>query len=346
MIRLRSYLLHLISSAVFLSPASAQAQSSDRIQHRHGTESGKITAVTALKVTISQGGVSSSIPVEEIRSIRFGGEPSELNAARIAASKGRYQDALEGLRKISPKTIERTEIKQELDFLLASCTAGLALAGLEDLDQATSRVSKFLTQHRQSYHLPAAIELLGDLLLAADDHDAARTQYAKLGKAPAAYFQARSAMLIGRSHQQQDQHAKAIAEFDKARQVSQGGAVVESQRQEATLLAAISRSASGEGKQAADPVREIIAEADADDIELMARAYNALGSCYLNSGDERAARDAFLHVDLLFASVSAEHARALHELSQLWRALGQESRSQDARQRLQKDYPTSPWARR
>ena len=76
---------------------TAVAQSSvDRIRRRTGVDSGKITDMSVLAVTISKGGVESDVPVEEIRSIRFAGEPSELNSARSAISRGREQRQTKG----------------------------------------------------------------------------------------------------------------------------------------------------------------------------------------------------------------------------------------------------------
>lgn len=336
----------IATTLLMLICVSGQAQGLDRIKRRSGTVSGKIAKVTQLAVTISRGGVEREIPVEEITSIAFAGEPKELRSARLAASGGRYPDALESLKNISRTELKRTEIKQELDFQLVRCLAKLAIAGQGNLESATAEVAKFLTQNRNSFHLTEAIELSGDLQLAAGNYDAARKLYTKLGRAPSAFHKARSALLIGRSLQEQGQHVEALAEFDKALAAAAGSTTAESQQLEATLLAAVSRAAGGDLEQSTEAVKKIIAEAEPDDTELMARAYNALGDCYLTSSNPKAARDAFLHVDLLFASASTNHAKALYELSRLWSTLGHESRALDARQRLQEEYPASPWAKR
>ena len=63
-------------------------------------EIGKITKMTAIGFTLTKGGVDTKVPVEEIVSITFAGEPEELTPARRVASAGRFEDALEMLRKI------------------------------------------------------------------------------------------------------------------------------------------------------------------------------------------------------------------------------------------------------
>lgn len=326
--------------------ATAIAQSSsDRIRRRTGSDTGKITDMSALAVTISKGGVESDIPVEEIRSIRFAGEPSELKSARSAIGRGRLDDAIAALGKIERDQIDRPEIVQELDYLLLEGRARLALSGQGDLDKAIRLATDFLAKQRNSYHVSSAIELLGDLYLADGQPEEARRQYAKLAKAPATYFQARSAILTGKLLQQEEKHAEALALFERALAASEGSSAAQSLRLEATLHRAISQSASGDVDEATAAVKQIITQADAQDTELLATAYNALGDCYLQSDRQKAARDAFLHVDVLFNSASDQHAKALYELSRLWDALGHRQRARDAKDRLQNEYPASRWAK-
>ena len=198
------------------------------------------------------------------------------------------------------------------------CNVQQALAGQGSLDQAKKQVTRFLSKNSKSYRVPEAIELLGDVLLASQDYAGARAQYSKLGKAPAPYFKARSAMLTGRSLQAEDNHKDAVAAFDLALKSAEGNTVAQSQVLEATLHRAVSQSALGGVGPSTQAVKEMIASADTKDTKLLAQAYNALGDCYLQSQDSKAARQAFLHVDLLLSSVGSEHAKALYELSQLW----------------------------
>lgn len=345
------YLL-LASRAVVLTllvscSSIAMAQSSvDRIRRRTGVDTGKITDVSVLAVTISKSGVESKVPVEEIRSIYFAGEPSEIKTARSAINRGRYEEAVETLHQVNREEFDREEILQELDFLLLESQARLALAGQGDLGAAVKLANDFLANERNSYHVSEAIELLGDLYLVSGREDEARRQYTKLAKAPSPYFQARSAILTGKLLQQAGKHDEALAEFERALAAAKDSPAAQSQQLEATLHRAISQSANGVVEQATATVKEIISQADVQDIELLATAYNTLGDCYLQSGQQKAACDAFLHVDVLFHAAADQHARSLYELSRIWEALGQRQRARDARDRLQKDYPASRWAKR
>jgi tetratricopeptide (TPR) repeat protein len=344
----RTYSHNSVAIALLLTLAcatTAVAQgSSDRIRRRTGTDTGKITDMSALVVTISKGGVESEVPVEEIRSIRFAGEPSELNSARSAIARGRFEDAAATLSKVKRDRIDRREINQELEYLLLEVQAKLALSGQGDLDRSIRVTSDFLANHRSSYHVTSAIELLGDLYLSSGDAVEARRQYAKLAKAPASFFQARSAILTGKLLQQEGKHAEALAKFEQALAAAEGSPAAQSQQLEASLHRAISQSASGDVDKATSAVKKIITQADEQDTKLLATAYNALGDCYLQSDRPKAARDAFLHVDVLFNSAADQHAKALYELSRLWESLGQRQRAREAKSRLQNEYAASPWA--
>ncbi len=327
-----------------------QAQSNfDRIIRRNGSDRGEVTQISSQEVTLSKGGVAKRIPAEEIRSIHFAGEPAELGQARLAIARGQYGEAQKILAGLNRAAISRDAIVQDLDYYNALCAAKLALSGQGQLEQAIQQIDDFFTRHRGSYHLPAAIELWGDLLLQAGKPDEARRQYEKLGKARSPIYKMRSALLVGQLYQTQQKHDLALAEFEKVlRQAAEPSVTNSTAAQEQKLAAllgkAVSQAATGTAESAIESVKQVIAQADPEDARLQGRAYNALGRCYLNSDDKKAALYAFLHVDVLYSKEPQSHAQALYELSQLWPTLGYESRGREARQKLHKEYPGSRWA--
>jgi tetratricopeptide (TPR) repeat protein len=328
-----------------LAPPAAAQRPLDRVRRHNGVDSGEITAVTPLGLTISKGGVESTIPAEDIESVTFAGEPAELNSARNAIQAGRPQEAADLLAKIPEDAGRREEISADVDFYASLAKTQLALAGQGPLDAATADVRGFLARRGKSFHIPAAIELLGDLLSAAGQHAAARAEYAKLAKAKSPYFVLRSALLVGRAWQAEGDHAQALAEFDKVAAATDAGELIEPLKLSATLDRAVSQAAGGKVDEATAAIAGIIAKASADDASLLARAYNALGDCYKQSGDHRGALYAFLHVDLLYAKEPEAHAKALHELVGLWKTAKHADRSQEAAAELAKKYPTSRWAK-
>lgn len=323
---------------------------SDRIIRRNGSDRGEVTRISSQEVTLSKGGVTKRVPAEEIRSIRYAEEPAELNQVRLAVARNQYDEAKKILARINRAEITRDAIVQDLDYYDALCAARLALAGQADMDQAIHQVSGFFSHHRTSYHLPAAIELWGDLLVRAGKPDEARRQYEKLAKARSPIYKMRSAFLVGQWYQSQHKYDLAQVEFAKVLQQAADPAVANSsmaqeQKLAALLGKAICQAASGAAGPAIESVKQVIAQADPEDAHLQGRAYNALGECYLNSNNKKAALYAFLHVDLLYHKEPEMHAQALYELSRLWPVLGYESRGREARQKLNKQYPGSRWAR-
>ena len=340
--------LFLTALLGLLATTSLHAQSAlDRVQRRNGSDTGSITAITPLGVTISKGGVTSKIPAEEIESIQFDGEPPELNNVRTQFKRGRYDTALERIKKIDRSKVTRDEVTQELDFFTAGSQGNLALAGQGDVKQALAEVGKFLTTHRASYHLPEAIELHGDLYRADGDLDSARKKYETLAKAPSPYYKARSALLVGQLLQEQGKHAEAILQFEGVFSAAGTNTLADGMKREATLGRAVSLAATGKLVEGTEIVKQIIQQTPLHDTEGLAQGYNALGDCLLaGGGDNRGARDAYLHVDLLFSAAPVEHAKTLFRLVNVWKDLRQPTRAQDAQQRLSDDYPLSRWAGR
>ncbi|MCC6493332.1 MAG: hypothetical protein IT424_09945 [Pirellulales bacterium] len=276
--------------AAALCPAVAQAQGAvDRIIRTSGVDSGKITAVTPLAVTISKGGVESAVPVEEIQTVTFAGEPPELNSARNALAAGRLQEAAEAIAKLPQEGLAREEIATDAEYYAAVVKARQALAGAAPAEAAIEAVRSFMTRRSKSFHIPEAIEALGDLYLAAGQFDNARAEYAKLAKAKSAYFELKSALLVGEAWQAQGDHAKAQAEFQRVLASPEKGPTIAPLKLAATLEGAVAQAAAGQLKEATTAIGGIIAEAKPDDSELLARAYNALGDCYLASKDTHGA---------------------------------------------------------
>jgi tetratricopeptide (TPR) repeat protein len=334
------YILVLVNSV-------AVAQSSiDRVQRRTGLDSGEITATTPLGVTLTKEGVASRIAAEEIQWIQFAGEPAELNTARTQFLRGRFDDAAETLKKITPASLTRTEVKQDFDFLTAAADAHLTLAGKGDLKRAATALAQFVSTNKTSYHIPAVLELLGDLYFVGGDEADARQKYETLAKAPAPHYKARSALLVGQLLLAQKQYDEALTQFDAALAAAGTSPVNTDERRDATFGRAISLSGTKRLVEGTNLVKEFIVRTKLDDTVALAQGYIALGECYLVGGDNHSARDAFLHVDLLFPTAADEHAHSLYRLTEVWKDLRQPTRAQDAQQRLADDYPLSRWAGR
>lgn len=317
----------------------------DRVRTTKGSESGEVTAMTPLEVTIGSGADKRSVPVNEIKSIIFDGEPTELTQARVNIANGGFVDAAEKLAKIDAASLDRDLLKQEFQFLKAFAAAKLALSGNGEIVDAGRELNAFVRANPQSFHFFEATQAMGDLLLAAGQYDSAQKQYAELASTPWPEYKLRAAVAIGSTLQAQGKHKEAITQFDTV--LSASGNTPETQEQvlAATLGKAISTAEIGDLIVAVGMIEKIIHDADPEAKELHARAYNALGNCYERAGRSKEALLAYLHVDVLYSAVPEAHAEALSRLVPLWKTVGQESRSREARQMLEDRYGGSRWAK-
>jgi tetratricopeptide (TPR) repeat protein len=286
---------------------------------------------------------SVTVPVNEIRGISFDDEPPELNQARIKAVNGAYDDAAALLAKISPSALKRDIVKQDFEFYQAWCAAKLAIGGEGAINDAGRMLNTFVRTYPKNYHYYEAVQTMGDLLAADGKLDLAQRQYNELAAAPWPEYKTRAAGLVGQALQAQGKHAEAIRQFDVALQTAGTGASAE--KLSATLGKAISMSETGQLDAAVKMVEQVIQEADPEQKELHARAYNALGSCYQRAGQPKDAVLAYLHVDVLYSSVPDAHAEALANLVKLWQTIGQEARARETKQTLERRYAGSKWAK-
>ena len=151
---------------------------------------------------------------------------------------------------------------------------------------------------------------------------------------------------MGRSLQAQNKHAEAIQQFDSALAITDdGGADAQNQKLAATLGKAVSLAETAKVEEAVGIIEKVIKNSDPQQKDLQARAYNALGSCYEKGKKDKDALLAFLHVDVLYNTVPDAHAEALAHLVPLWKAVGQEERSREAREQLLQKYASSRWAK-
>jgi tetratricopeptide (TPR) repeat protein len=319
---------------------------SDRVRLVRGTENGEVTNMTPLEVTVDKGLPGSrAIAVNQIKSIQFDGEPAELTQARVHAGNGAFAKALQALERIDAGQLRRDFIKQDVEFYKAYCAARLALSGEGQIIEAGKQLNLFVRNHPDNFHYLDASSVMGDLLMADGRFEFAEKQYAELAKAPWPDYKMRAAVSVGRSLQAQHKHADAIRQFDSALAMPDDGADPQNQKLSATLGKAVSLAETGKVEDAVGSIQKVIQDADPQQKELYARAYNALGTCHEKAKQIKEALHAFLHVDVLYSNVPEAHAEALAHLVPLWKAVGQEERSRQARDLLQQRYAGSKWAK-
>jgi tetratricopeptide (TPR) repeat protein len=324
----------------------ALGEATDRVRLARGSEAGEVSKMTRYEVTIDKGATGSvPLAVNEIRMIVFDGEPTELTQARVNSGNGAFAKALGLLEKVAADQVKRDFIKQDIEFYKAYCASRLALSGEGEITDAGKQLNSFVRNYPDNFHFLEASEMMGDLLMASGRFDFAEKQYAELAKAPWPVFKMRAAVSMGRSLQAQGKHADAIQQFDAALGMTDDGADAQNQKLSATLGKAVSLAEAGKGDDAVKIIQKVIQDADPQQKELHARAYNALGNCYEKSKQTKDALFAFLHVDVVYSNVPEAHAEALVHLVSLWKAIGNEEQSREARETLLQRHGKSKWAK-
>lgn len=339
----------ILAAGLCLGAATA-GQAVDSVKKTTGeTVSCRITAISRLMLEAEKlSGDPISIPVSEIQSITFDGEPRPLKTVRMHLRSGRYEDALEELNGDELSGVRRQEIAQDVAFYKAVCAARLAMGETEAVRKAAEEMKVFVHGNTDSYHFLEGCEKLGELYVALGRYSDAETYFKQLGNAPWPEFQMRARVAMGRAQLAQGAGKIPAAKksFQEVLDLPARSDAAKSQHLAAQLGLASCLAAEKQYDQAIEKIQAILASADVEQVELHARAYNTLGTALTMAGRKNEAIMAFLHVDLLYNSIPDAHAEALAHLAELWAKVGKEERARQAQNMLLQQYKNSRWVKR
>lgn len=313
------------------------AFAADVVQQANQTVSGRITQMTKTEVVIETTGGARTIPVNQIQSISWDGEPATLKNVRMAMQVSQYEDVIAALDRIKMDTITRAEIRQDIEFYRAAAAAYLALRGTGSIDEAGKLVANFALNNPNNYHYWEATKLVADLLVAKGAADKAVEYYGQLAQAPWPEFKAQAGTAVGWAYL----GSGKVDEADKAFSDVIGLQI--SGDDTAKVLATIGKARclaeKGQTEQAVAMIQEVLKRPDlTENAEVMGRAYVALGLAYRKAGDTKRAIMAFLHTDLIYFRHSESHIEALKNLIDLWPQAGHPERAAEAAEVLKKQY--------
>jgi tetratricopeptide (TPR) repeat protein len=335
--------------AATVAPAVVRGQSADRVLTTEGTVSGKVAAVSANDVDVEdRDGEIKKIPIDQVREVQFEGEPPALRSARSMLSRGRAADAIKELGKIEEEELDGAEelVLDELQFVKAAAAGRSALANGGDVKASGKLVVDFIAKHPKSHHFYEMKELLGDLLARDGNASGAIAAYSDMAKGPAA-LKVRAASAKARMLLDQGKFEDAMKEYESAIKIDAADDASAAQKRSAYLGKARCLSQIGKTEDALKLIRGTIRQADPEERDLLANAYNALGVAYRAAGDkDQDALVAFLTVDLVYSGSPESHAEALYNLGELWERAKNPERARDARKVLEDDYPASVWAKK
>ena len=306
---------------------------------------GKVVATSAFKVTIDDNGSQKEIPASEINKISFAGEPRNIGRARDHLESDRFDDCLKTLAKIdeAPKS---KFAKQEMQYLEAMASGKKSLRGDPAIttQAAEQLVGGFVKSNSDSYRLVPVVELHAQLLVANGKTQQAQKEFNKLTKSQWEDYELRGHFYEGETLVHQGNFASAKKSYQALAGMDGSSANARQYKLLATCQLAKIAALEGNFEPAIAQLEKIIQDENADNTKLFASAYNALGTCYVKSGDLKKACRAFLHTELLFPTEADAHAEALYNLTQIWPQLKETERANRARELLTTRYRSSIWA--
>lgn len=339
--------------AVILSAAfatTAQAQQMDGVVGPNGISTfGTITATTSDQVTIRTRTGDTVFPVDEIQKIMFAEDPKELRRARDLVGRDQLESARSELQKVSTAGITRPEVLQDIAFYKAYVDGKLAISGGGDKTAAVTALRDFAENpaNRNSPHYYDCVQLLGDLAVALGRNDAATKYYGLLEKAPWPAYQMRAGVLLARALYANRQIKESLDKYNSLLAMPRDDARSREQKLFAQIGKAECTAELGQPEEGIAVLDKIITENDPQKNALLfARAYNALGTCYLKLNKPKDALLAYLHVDLLFFHDPDSHAEALYHLRKLWGTVNRPERARQADNLLKTRYGGTAWASR
>jgi len=338
----------VVFAALVLSP-SAQAQDVVYTLSKKSGNRGTIPAdgMTATEVSLDMAGVAKKFAANEIIKIAFAEDPNELTSARNLTVDKNYNSAKDQLAKLDPAKVERELIKQDVAFYKAFVDAKLALTEGGNKVDAAKALFAFYKAYPKSYHFFEAAELLGDLSVATANYESAAKYYGDtgLGGAPWPEYKLKAGLLMGRALVLAGKFDDAAKAFETVTGSGETNSEANALKQHAIVGKAQCLAETGKPEEGIAMLNDIVAKNDPQlDGKLFARAYNALGNCYLKQSKPKDALMAFLKTDLLFFTDSDAHAEALSKLAALWDTTGHADRATDARNKLRDRYSGSIWA--
>ncbi|MCP4944683.1 MAG: tetratricopeptide repeat protein [Planctomycetaceae bacterium] len=330
----------------FLANASCAVAEEDQVYvNRGGSVRGKVGEVSPVQVTVAVGTQKQNVSTNNIRIINFGDEPPALRQGRARAVAGKYDVALEDLKKVDASSITRPILKLDLQFYLALCQGRQALKTGAGKTEATAAMLAFVRSAASSNHFFQAADLLGDLAVSQGDFENAVKYYGGISsKAPWSEYRMRAQLAEADARVKQGRFADAQKRYESI--LTQKADTPEVKRLK--LLAEVGRgkclAETATVDEGINALEKLIAENDTADTELFGRAYNALGDCLQRSNKPKDALMAYLHVDILFYGDSETHAEALYHLSKLWQVAKNQDRAAVAGNLLKQRYAGSVWA--
>lgn len=338
----------------FVSTAGAE----DQVEYindagKRVTARGNIREETPRELAIQTSSDRVAIPIFRIVSVKYDGQPPELITVRAKERQGRYDEAIAEYTQIGTDLGKEDPDKarfllSDIAFSVFRCLAEAAILDPAKSDQALAWHAKHggkFTDSRQYYEMR---ELLGRVYLAKRDYELAAKEFAALQEVEWPGYQEKGTKYAGIAALRQGNLVDAAANFDKVIEGTASDPVATLQRHEAKVYKSEVLIADGKGAEAENMLRDALKEIPEENVAIRAQAHNALGDAIRigKNNDKLAMLDGYMWVNVLYDRDPEQLARALYNLSGIFRSIGQPERADQMAARLKNDFPNSDWTKK
>jgi tetratricopeptide (TPR) repeat protein len=300
---------------------------------------GQIQSESPTEVVVQLGATNTSVPLDQIASIRYDGQSASYALAEARESSGLFAEAAELFKKAATESGGKPFPTQLALFREAEILTDLALVEPARVKDAKDKLTAFIKAYPASRHIVPARECLARVQLQSEDYTGALATIVELGRLPKGAERAtvlRTSVLA-----KQGKHDQALAELEK---IITSSSKNSSRRRAALLAKAESLAGLKKFSEAETLLHEVIEANPPEDALAQAPAYNTLGDCMKAANRPKDALLAYLHTDLLYSKDKVEHPRALYNIVEIFRQLKQDGRADEFAQKLKQEYPKSPWS--
>ena len=315
------------ASLLFASTANSQ---SDQIDRTGGARPirGQIIEESPIAVVVKLSSGNQTVSPKEIRKSILA-TPSNLQKQAISEFySGNFNNCLDLLDRSeqSKDKITNTFLKTELEFCraMAMCRESMT-GGNVSLSDAGNKIYSFTKTNPNSFHFYPSSQMFAEfcvIMSGAFQDQKKKAEWLKRAKsALQPLLDKKTKDSWGEQFLEANVRMGRIAliegQLDQALKYFAAAQDENIASKEATRIKQIARCRAWQvrGQQgnanAAKEIEKIINKESGDDKELFSNAYNALGHCYLKSGNKKSALIQFLHTQLLYTGSPDTQSEAL-----------------------------------
>lgn len=345
----RRFLAFTLASAVVAIQASSLMAVDTVTRKSDGKKfGGTITDMSKNEFKVKKAvGEPDVIQANDVAAVDWDGATGDLRLGASDENGGKYDTAIQRYTKSKTDTKNQSDaLKAEFDYVIARATARMALADPTKLDEAIQKLQAAQKSHSDHFRYYESVGLLGQLQLAKGDYAAARDTFAVVAKAPWSDYKLAARIASGRILTAENKLDEAAKEFEAASAAAGDSPADQVRKYEAMLGQARALVMQSKHEEALKILELVTDKGPVEESALQAEAYVLQGDSMQALGRAKEAALAYLHVDILFARESSQHAAALFNLIKVWKQVNLPDRSAEAEAKLVQNYPNSVWRKK